>query len=190
MKELLTTAIGALLGSATGLLVALQVWRVQRAGDFRQKQLSEFYSPLAGWVKKTRAYNTFDQRIWPEYEEVWQKLVTKYGNHIPESIEEDSKRFRKRVDYANDQNRKLIVPLYRRMLEHFTDNYWLAEPQTRDYYQAFFEFVEIWIMQEEEVLAFELKERIRPDMKQVSAFFDHLEETLTRLQGEVSRGRT
>jgi hypothetical protein len=188
MRELLTTALGALLGSTAGLLTALQVWRIQRAGDFRLRQLSEFYSPMAGCVKRIRAHIAFDQRIWPEYEEAWKKTVAKYGSHIPDSIDEDSKRFRKRVDYANDQNQKQIIPLYRQMLERFAENYWLAAPQTRDYYQDFFEFVEIWNMQEQDVLAFELRERIRPDMKQVGAFFDHLEAMVTRLQGQVSRG--
>lgn len=188
MTSLFSTAVGALLGAAAGLLVALQVSRVQRRGDFRRKQLGEFYSPMAGWVKHVTALNTLNQRIWSEYETAWQGVVAKYGDHIPEKINDDAERFQKRIRYANEQHRNEILPLYRRMLEHFTGNYWLAESSTRTYYQDFLEFVEIWNMQEQEVLASELRERVRPNMLQVTAFFQHLETTLGTLQQHVLSG--
>jgi hypothetical protein len=141
---------------------------------------------MAGWVRRSRAHNTFNERVWGEYHEAWSALVSQYGNKIPETVNEDSARFQKRIEYANKQHQDEILPLYRRMLEHFTNNYWLAERETRIFYQDFLEFVEIWDMAEKDVLAFELRERIRPDMLRVTAFFDHLEEMISRLQRQLS----
>jgi hypothetical protein len=165
-------AVGAMVGSAMGFLVALKISRAQRIADFRQRQLSDFYSPMAGWVRRARAFDTFDQRIWKEYAEA------------------DAERFRKRVEYANEQQKKEILPLYRKMLDHFTNNYWLAEDETRAFYQDFLEFVEIWDMTDKEVLPQELRERFRPDMSRVTAFFDHLEAMIRTLRQELAPSRS
>jgi hypothetical protein len=39
--------------------------------------------------------------------------------------------FEKIIEYNNRQLAEEVVPLYRRMVEIFTGNMWLAEPSTR-----------------------------------------------------------
>jgi hypothetical protein len=55
------------------------------------------------------------------------------GPEIDKLVEEDNRRLREE-----------LLPLYREMLDCFTRNMWLAEPDTRKHFATLVEYLDIW----------------------------------------------
>jgi hypothetical protein len=56
----------------------------------------------------------------------WQKQVQIHDRFVPDDVKQ---RFDKIIDYNNEQLQKELVPLYRKMLELYLNNKWLADPR-------------------------------------------------------------
>ena len=61
------------------------------------------------------------------------------------------------------------------MLKIFTDNYWLAEPETRKWYSELAEFIEIWERSLSNSMPNEVVEKIGHDEKKLNGFYEDLE---------------
>jgi hypothetical protein len=93
--------------------------------------------------------------------------------------------FKKIIEYDNRQFKEELFPLYRKMLDAFTDNYWLADTDTRAYYQEFLEFVEIWERFLADSLPHEVLEKLEHAEQAILLFYDHLEARLDQLRREL-----
>lgn len=97
--------------------------------------------------------------------------------------------FKKIIEYDNTQFTSEILPLYRKMLEIFTEKYWLAEEETRKYYEPFLEFIEIWERHLAESMPREVLVKMEHSESKLHEFYAHLEAKLTELQHEVKDNR-
>ncbi|HEY1744757.1 MAG TPA: hypothetical protein VGG18_16425 [Granulicella sp.] len=136
----------ALSGIAVGSWFTARNQQRERRNARVREQLQGFYSPMLGMRSeigtKSHIRNKVSSATGAEYVEQFA------GVSEPEHkamIERDMWPLFERVPLYNDEQlRNEIIPLYRKMLDHFSKNLWLAEPSTQEFYPQFCEFVEIW----------------------------------------------
>ncbi len=79
------------------------------------------------------------------------------------------------------------MPLYRKMLSVFTENYWLAEPETRKWYSEFCKFVELWERWlAEKIPGDVIKQLDYDDEKKLQLFYEDLEKQTDQLRNKLS----
>jgi hypothetical protein len=183
----LTTALATFFGAVVAFGFALWKSAYDRRADFRRQQLSEFYSPLAGQACRIRALLGMSQRVREAAAKGWVDALAPYGASVPERIESDSQRFSRVWDYENNQLDEDLLPAYRRILDLFTEKYWLALPATRHFYESYYAFVEHWNRVKKDSLPVEVRLHVPQHVSQLTEFFDHLEATLQHLQDRQNR---
>lgn len=161
---------------------------IELRNAFIEKQMSEFYSPLAGCRKRIEAKSEVRGKVSAAVNEAWQELCAPYTatkqpmlNH-----EEQYASYGKIIEYDNNQLREELMPLYRKMLDLFTEKYWLADEDTRSYYQEFLEFVEIWERYLEEAIPGDVIRKLSHTEENVLPFYEHVEQKLSALQEEIN----
>jgi hypothetical protein len=112
---------------------------VDAAQQVIREQLDRFYSPLLGIRERLRANGETRLKVSAAAEAAWRNLCSRVEGSDPVSradafLKLEKERFpgfEKIIEYNNRQLAEEVVPLYRRMVEIFTGNMWLAEPSTR-----------------------------------------------------------
>ncbi|MBK5260320.1 MAG: hypothetical protein JJE51_12055 [Thermoanaerobaculia bacterium] len=174
-----------MVGAAVVYYFGIRQIVAQRRSGFLERQLAEFYAPLAGIRKQIRAKSELRLRISNAAESAWHDICRSYGERIMHDHEERFAPFKKIIEYNNEQLKSDLVPMYREMLKIFTERYHLAEPETRDFYSEFLEFVEIWNRSLADALPGEVVEKLGHSEDRVKPFYDHLESRVTTLQQEI-----
>jgi hypothetical protein len=117
------------------------------AGNTRiREQLENFYSPLIGMRDEIRSKTELRTRIHSAADNAWRKQFERVDDPLEKRLITDKMddKFSKILQYSNDQLKEDLVPTYRKMLELFSLNMWLAEPSTLQFYNELLEYVEIW----------------------------------------------
>ena len=191
MEAFLLTMLSALVGAVIVYVFGIRKLSVQLRYAFIEKQLSEFYSPIAGYRKRIRTKSELREKISGAAGASWQELCAPYSeaNQIMHNNEELFAPYKSMIEYDNQQFREEFMPLYRKMLDVFTEKYWLADADTRAYYQGFLEFVEIWERFLAEALPGEVIKKLGHTEENVRPFYEHLEQKLSALQAEIKDQR-
>lgn len=187
METLLLQFFSALIGGLIVYVFGIRKLSIEVRNAFIQKQMSEFYSPIAGYRKRIRAKSEVRGKVSAVANEAWKELCAPYSeakqpmfNH-----EELYAPFGKIIEYDNEQLREELMPLYRKMLDLFTEKYWLADEDTRAYYQDFVEFVDIWERYLAEALPREVLRKLEHSEENVLPFYEHAEQKLSALQKDI-----
>lgn len=183
--DLLNSLLSGLIGAAVVYYFGIRQAANQQRSSFREKQLSEFYAPLAGLRKQIRAKSELRLKISGAANEAWHEIVEAYGGKMMTDAEERHAPFVKIIEYDNAQLERELVPMYREMLRLFTDRYHLAEPATRAFYAEFLEFVEIWNRSLAESLPGKVITKLGHDEEKVRPFYGHLEAKVSELQRKL-----
>lgn len=188
MQTLLLQFLSALVGGLVVYLFGVRKFSLETRSAFVQKQLSEFYSPIAGYRKRIRAKSEVRVKVSEAASEAWKELCAPYSEAKQPMLnhEELYAPYGKIIEYDNNQLREELMPLYRKMLEVFTEKYWLADADTRAYYQDFLEFVEIWERYLAEALPGDVNRKLGHTEENVKPFYEHIESKLTALQKEIT----
>lgn len=188
MQTLLLQFLSALVGGMVVYVFGVRKFSLETRSGFIQKQLSEFYSPIAGYRKRIRAKSEVRVKVSEAASEAWKELCAPYSEakQPMHNHEELYAPYGRIIEYDNNQLREELMPLYRKMLEVFTEKYWLADPDTRAYYQEFLEFVEIWERCLAEALPGDVIQKLGHSEENVKHFYDHIESKLTALQNEIT----
>ena len=191
MVAFLLQMLSALVGAAIVYVFGVRNLSVQRRNAFIEKQLSEFYSPIAGCRKRIRAKSELREKISGAAKGSWQDLCARYSDaqQIRHNHEDLFAPYKSIIEYDNQQLRDELIPLYRKMLDVFTEKYWLADEDTRVYYQDFLEFVEIWERFLAEALPGEVIKKLDHTEENLRPFYEHVEQKLSTLQIEVKDQR-
>lgn len=149
-----TLPLNALISAASGLLgvwiggaITRRRQREERRHQLLREQLDRFYSPLFGLRARILAKSELRVKVSGAADTAWRLLTERAGDDIDAVMKLEQERFPDFERVIDENNRQLIeetLPLYRQMVEHFTDNMWLAEPSTRAFFGALVEFVEMW----------------------------------------------
>lgn len=188
MQTLFLQFLSALVGGLVVYVFGIRKFSLETRNAFIQKQLSEFYSPIAAYQKRIRARSEVRVKVSEAANEAWKELCVPYSDAKQPMLnhEELFAPYGKIIDYDNNQLREELMPLYRKMLEIFTENYWLADTDTRAYYQDFLEFVEIWERYLAEALPGKVIKKLGHTEDNVKPFYEHIESKLTALQKEIT----
>jgi hypothetical protein len=156
-------------GAAVVYYFGLRQRAKERRFAYLDRQLTEFYAPLAGLRKQIRAKS---------------ELRLKVSNATDLAAE----RSEATLDYHNKQFTEELLPKYRQMLALFTEKYHLADADTRAFYQQFLEYVEIWNMWLAEALERDIPTKLGHSESNLKPFYEHLDCKMQQLQNEISRG--
>jgi hypothetical protein len=185
MQGILWQALSALVGAVVVYVFGIRQLSIQRRNAFIEKQLSEFYSPIAGYRKRIRTKSELREKISSAANEAWQELCARDSEAGIRTTQEQFAPYKKIIEYDNHQFREELLPLYEKMLDLFTEKYWLADADTRAYYQGFLEYVEIWKRFLAEAIPVEVVTKLGHTEKTQHPFYDHLEQRISALQTEV-----
>jgi len=183
---LLQPVVSALIGALVVFFFGIKRHGIERRSAFRERQLAEFYAPLAGIRKQIEAKSEVRLKISNAVNSAWQKICASYGNRLMEDHEERFAPFNKIIEYDNEQVEAELIPKYQEMLAIFTEKYHLTEADTREFYGEFLEFVDIWSRWLSGSLPGEVIQELGHSEGKVVPFYDHLEQKMQKLQDELT----
>lgn len=188
METLLLQLFSALVGGLIVYVFGIRKLSIEVRNAFIQKQMSEFYSPIAGYRKRIRAKSEVRGKVSTAANEAWKELCAHYSEAKQPMLNQEElyAPFGKIIEYDNRQLREELMPLYRKILDLFTEKYWLADEDTRAYYQDFLEFVEIWERYLAEALPGEVIRKLEHSEENVLPFYEHVEQRLSALQKDIN----
>lgn len=176
--KFLASVLAPLLAGYIGVAYGLKQIKIQKRIDLIEKQLNKFYSPLLGLHKEIRAKSELRLKIKVAGNEAWKSKCESGG--YPDTTSVD-----KEIEYDNKQLMEDFIPRYNKMLEIFRDNYWLAEPETRKFYQELLEFVEIWNRHFGGGLPLYVAIKIEHSEEKLKLFYDEIELRTNILRQEL-----
>lgn len=176
--KFLAGVLSPLLAGYIGVRYGLKQIKVQKRIDLIENQLNKFYSPLLGLRKEIHAKSELRLKIKQLGDEAWTEACKNSGtpNITP---------YEKEIEYNNKQLRTEFMPQYNKMLDVFRDNYWLSEPETREFYPRLVEFVEIWNRSFSDGLPPDVARRIKHSEEKIKLFYDELELRTDKLRDEL-----
>lgn len=188
METLFLQFFSALVGGLVVYVFGIRKLSVELRNAFIQKQMSEFYSPIAGCRKRIRAKSEVRGKISAAASEAWAELCAQYSETKQPMLDHEElyAPYGKIIEYNNNQLREELIPLYRKMLDLFTEKYWLADEDTRTYYQEVLGFVEIWERYLAEALPSDVLRKLEHTEEKVLPFYEHVERKLSALQEETN----
>lgn len=188
------SAITGLLGVYIGAWLTKRQVVTQRKLDFYEKQLRELYSPLIGIRKEIQILSEFRLAGEKASQEWWQK-VCKCGQNIKDGVaatkfyEKEGEKITSQIEYENKQLTEKIIPAYRKMVDIFKNNYWLAEEQTKEYFPNLVKFIETWERFLSRTHPIEVIKNISVSENELLPFYDNIEEIHKFLRGKLKTGR-
>ena len=125
----LVPALSGLAGVAIGGWITSLNQKRERIETHIKNQLSEFYSPLLGIHSQIKAKSEVRLKVSNAAQALWPaKFVGIDDPMIKKQISDtDFPAYEKLLDYNKRQLTEELIPLYRKMLEIFTDRMWLAD---------------------------------------------------------------
>jgi hypothetical protein len=182
------SAASGLLGVFVGAWMTSLNQRGERRVARLREQLQEFYSPMLGMRAEIGAKSATRQMISDVAGKTWfeEQIDVSDAELRSKLAQAGIPTIKKLNEYNNIQLREEIVPLYRRMLQLFSENMWLAEPSTQEYYGELVEFVEIWNRHLKETLEPELVMSLNHSEADLKPFYEDLIAQFTRLKKELN----
>lgn len=192
VASLIVPAVAGLVGVLIGAWLSSRRDQGQRRLAFVEKQLAQFYSPMQGLREEIAATSALRTLIQGNAERAWREVCAQVPKSDPEALvrltQSRGPEFNKIIDYDNDKLNKELLPAYRRMADLFRENYWLAEKDTRVYYPAVLEFVEIWERWMAEAMPVEVWRKLNHNEDNLAGFYRHIAEAHDRLRSKLERG--
>ncbi|MBI5205586.1 MAG: hypothetical protein HZA11_11780 [Nitrospirae bacterium] len=185
LSKIVLPALFTLLAGSFGYRYGLRLMKNQKRLEFIERQLREFYSPMLGCLKRIKAKSELRFEISKASDPAWQKIC---GEHPKPFLEHKKyfEPFEKQIMYDNKQLREELIPLYDKMLAIFTENYYLAESETKNWYSELTRFVEIWHRWLDESIPAEVIKELEHKEERLTPFYQGLESQIVKLQKELS----
>jgi hypothetical protein len=165
----------------TGGFITARSQKAERRNARIREQLQDFYSPLLGIREEIRAKSELRTKIHSAANAAWQKQVQLHNRLVPDEIKA---KFDRVFDYSNEQLEEDLVPLYRKMLDLYLQNKWLAEASTLGFSYELIEFVEIWNRYYAESLPIEILREVAHTEGKLQPFYKDLQYNFDRLTKE------
>ena len=154
--------------------------RFEKKLDFINKQITEFYSPMMGYINRIRASSLLQSELSEKANEAWKEIVSRGISPVDHEKEFDP--FKKLIEYDNKTLNVEILPLYYKMHTIFTENYWLAENSTKEYYVELSRFVDIWKRYQDNSIPYKVIEKLSHTKQSLIPFFEDVKSVLEVLK--------
>ena len=171
--DTIIAAVAAFGGVLLGAWITGRQQQAQRRADFLEHQLRDFYSPLLSLRDQILAKSQLREKI---------LSVARKDSRI------EGDQFARLIQHDTDHFVQEIFPDYQTMLTILRNNYWLAKAETRSYFSAFFEFVEIWNRWLNRTIPAEVVSVVGHSEESLQPFYEHLRSEHDELQTRLSRG--
>lgn len=116
--------------------------RYEKKLEFISKQITDFYSPMLGYIWRIEASNLLQEELSKLAGEAWKEIVANAPDK--EDIDKEFEPFQKLIEYDNKITNEEVLPLFYKMHDIFTQNYWLAEDSTKPHYLKLSRYVDVW----------------------------------------------
>jgi hypothetical protein len=164
----------------------------QRQLTFVERQLLDFYSPLLGIRSEIRMRSELRVRVHNTADAEWRRLCEEKKligvEALQKLTDERGKEFTEIIEYDNRQLKEELIPAYRKMVNLFRDNMWLAEAETKEYFRPLLEFVELWERWLAKTLPSEVIQSLEHGEESLHPFYDHLQNKHDELREKLERG--
>jgi hypothetical protein len=184
----LISALAALGGVAVGGWITSRNQRLERQHRRLQEQLG-FYATLHGLRMGIRAKSEVREKVRGIAEQAFQREYE--GVEDPGAREkivvERWPQYEKLFTYDEQQLTQELIPLYRKMLDHWTNNMALSEPSTQKHYPLLVEYVEIWNRFLQKAIPNTVVPELRHEEKKLYPLYEDIEEQVTRLRKELNK---
>lgn len=186
-------SIAGLVGIVIGAWLSTKLEKYRAKLDFCARQLREFYSPLLGLREEIRILCEFRGEVSKQGHDVWQELCA-LGQQVKDPevmrkfLEPEVKHIEGEVEYNNRQLSERLIPAYKRMIQHFRENFWLADPETRKFFPDLVKFVEGWERFLSRTHSPEVMRRIDVNETKLLQFYRHLQDTHNALRERLRQG--
>ena len=187
LAKVTVPAIVTLLAGYLGYCFAARLARYNKAFEFKQKQIAEFYSPMIGCLKNIRTHSELRLELSNMATQAWQEICDKAPHPFLDS-ENQFKPFEKLIDYDNTKFKEDLLPLYDKMLIIFTENYWLAEEPTKSHYSELCRYVEIWHRWLGESMPREVLVKVEHSEERLYPLYADLEKQMIDLRSSIASG--
>lgn len=179
--KFIVSVLAPVLAGYIGVRYGLKEIKVQKSLDFIEKQLNQFYSPLLGIHKEIWAISEVRTKLSQTGDEVWKdKCRTDEHDSMLDLLD-------KEISYNGEQFSKEMLPQYNKMLLIFKNNFWLAEPETREHYYTLVEYVELWNRYEKDSLNLDVAQKIGHTEEKLKPFYQELEIRNDILRAKLSQ---
>jgi hypothetical protein len=184
LAKIVLPSLLTLAGGYLGYQYGIGQFRKQKKFEFVERQIREFYSPMIGCLKQIEAKSKLRYEISKASDPAWRKICAQHP-HPFEDHEKYFEPFKKSILYNNNQLRNELIPLYDKMVTIFSENYWLADAETRKWYSELCGFVELWHRWLDESIPAEViqemnhtEERLKPLYQNLDICLENLKKTL------------
>ncbi|MBI4502832.1 MAG: hypothetical protein HY700_16930 [Gemmatimonadetes bacterium] len=188
IADILVPALAGLAGVLVGAWMTSRGQKQERRHAWLRRQLDEFYSPMLGMRGLILAKSVTRVKVGEAAGTAWHRLISGRDPEQQMAIEKEHvPGLEKIIQYENQQHKEEILPLYRKMVEHFTTHLGLAEQATRLHFDALVHFVEVWNRWEKEALPPEVSRELGSTEEALHPFYQDLAVNLERLQSELKK---
>lgn len=145
---------------------------------------------MVGCVKRIRARSRLRVEVSDAADRAWRKRVDReLKRGIDRRDEEPIDEYKKIIQYDARQLREELLPDYSRMERLFSENFWLANPATKQWYEELVKFVEIWNRWIQGTLPSEVLDELDHTEERLKSFYAHLDEELERLRSKLAQSK-
>ena len=185
LSKIVLPSLFTLLAGSLGYRYGLRHMKNQKRLEFVERQLREFYSPMIGCLKRINAKSELRYEISKACDPAWRKICEEHPKPFLDS-DKYFEPFKKSLMYDNKQLREELIPLYDKMLSIFSENYCLAESETKSWYSELTRFVELWHRWLDESIPAEVINELDHKEDRLNPFYQDLESQIIKLQKELS----
>jgi hypothetical protein len=180
----------SLLGPIIGIVIGFILSRIHQSGEkkheFHYRQINDLYSPLICCIIKIENIMSVQKELADYANEGWKNIHDKAPKPFFDH-EKYFQPFKKLIEYDNRQQINEVIPLYREILDIFTNNYFLASNKSQVYYRDYLKFIEIWNRNLTEPFPDEVYEVIVENWPRIDLFFAHIKKEIAILTKAVSK---
>ena len=180
--------IGGLLGSLIANWLTKRREENRRRAEFWTRQLEEFYGPLLSLHKEIRARSQLRVKIQEAIDQRHFRDMVRAAqpNDIEAASDAHLPAILRNIQDETQTFAEVLMPRYRELIDVFRNKMWLAEPETRIYFPALVEFVDVW----DKILTNRVSREIAPAIghteESLKPFYSHLEAIHDRLRAKLS----
>lgn len=177
--------VGTLAGGFLGHRYATHQTRTAKSIDFAERRVRELYSPMVGYIRKVHALSALRKEISDASNAAWWKICEQHPVPFLDH-EKYFEPFRATIEYDNNQMYAEILPAYDKMVEVFTQNYWLASTNVQEHYAELCGFVELWHRYKERSIPMETLQELAHTEARLHQLYSLLESELLELRTVVA----
>ena len=193
MQSLLSSlvpALAGLFGVAIGAWLTSRREHTNRKLDFIETRLREFYSPDAGMRSEIFAFSDVRLRIQNATQADLAQIAadeSPKGMFKLDAVVKAGKH-EKQIEYDNKTLSDKLLPGYRKMVDLFRENYWLADADTKEFYPKLVEYVDIWNRNEADSMPVGVLKFLNYEESNLHPFYEHLQMRHDELRKKIEEG--